>query len=191
MIATIVFFMVGVIWRCMAMVLNNPVPHIATAHVIDNNIVRLTIPTYTMTWQPGQHVFLSFLSVRPFESHPFSLACSPTSSSNVGGVFVREMDFVIRPHKGFTSDLLKYVDTHGDDKGRVDLRCIIDGPYGEGGHDFRSFNNVLLAVGGSGISWALGILQDLTSDMDDERVRPTVELVWAIRDASQSPIPHM
>lgn len=153
------------------MLLDNPTLHSARVEVLPSNALRITIPTFSIKWRPGQHVFVRFLGVRPLESHPFTIANAIPESS----ALVRDMTFIIRPHSGFTLSLFNHVLSANDNRYRV----LVDGPYGEGSGDLRAFDRVLFCIGGSGISWALSALQDLSKG----DVRPhSVKLVWAIRD---------
>lgn len=53
---------------------------------------------------------------------------------------------------------------------------------------FPSFSGALLIAGGSGITFALGIAQDLIQkDLDGNSRVKTIEIVWAIQDPRMSP----
>ena len=170
MIATIVLFLSGVLWRIVVIILNNPTLHRATGTLVGDAVVKLTIPTHLIHWTPGQHVFIRFIGLRTLEAHPFSIATVPRDPS----ANVRNMEFIVRPRSGFTLELYNQILTAGKE-GKT-WKCLVDGPYGEP-DGFEAFDEVLLAVGGSGISWGLGVLQSLVR----RDKRPKVRFVWAVR----------
>ncbi|OCF42658.1 hypothetical protein I317_03517 [Kwoniella heveanensis CBS 569] len=172
MIATIVLFLLGVTWRLVMMFLDNPILHRATATLIDEETIKLMIPTLYIKWSPGQHVFIRFSTVRPLESHPFSIATVPRPDEQSNSV--RNMVFLLKPLSGFTKTLFEDVRAN---EGKVTYKVLIDGPYGGAGHDLRAFDSVLVIAGGTGITWALSVLQDLAYYGKGQEVR----MIWAVR----------
>lgn len=56
---------------------------------------------------------------------------------------------------------------------------------------FSSFSGVLLVAGGSGITFTLGILQDLIMKDREGRSRVnTIQVIWAIQDPCTSQFPE-
>ncbi|WWC66087.1 uncharacterized protein I303_108709 [Kwoniella dejecticola CBS 10117] len=161
MIATIVLFLSSVTWRLVMVILNNPTLHLAKAEIVDEDgTLKLTIPTMFIDWHAGQHVFIRFVGVRPFDSHPFSLATTPSPPSakhdyNRGSI--REMVCLLKPVGGFTMALSDKVKC-----GANSFKVLVDGPYGgvEDG-ELRKFDRVLICVAGTGVTWGLSVLQDL------------------------------
>ncbi|EIN04308.1 hypothetical protein PUNSTDRAFT_146546 [Punctularia strigosozonata HHB-11173 SS5] len=91
----------------------------ATVHVAGNRAVMISVRTRTR-WTPGQHVYLRFVSLQSWATHPFTVASLPDDES---GLVV-----LARAHTGMTGRLLARAQTSSAQTwtGRV----IIDGPYG-------------------------------------------------------------
>ncbi|WRT69878.1 uncharacterized protein IL334_006869 [Kwoniella shivajii] len=179
MIATIVLFLSSITWRFIMTILNNPVFHRAKAELIDDETLKLVIPTIFIDWSAGQHVFLRFISVQPFDSHPFTISSMPTPSchdQNRSRNQERTMVFLLKPLSGFTGTLFDKVQN-----GEVDFRVLVDGPYGGVGNDLRAFDSVMICTGGTGITWALSVLEDLAWN---GKKGQEINLVWAVRKLS-------
>jgi len=183
---TIVLFFVAVIARGVMMVYRNRSKHQARLVLIQDDAVKITIPT-TLKWAPGQHIFIRFPSIRKFESHPFTIASIPASkiTSSVfgdaegGDAEKNEIVVLLRPHTGLTLELAKATKDM-----TVTIPAILDGPYGHAEASFRAYSEVLLLVGGSGVSYAIPVLTDLVRRMNEpsgESRCAKVELVWVMR----------
>ncbi|KAK0228685.1 ferric reductase NAD binding domain-containing protein [Armillaria fumosa] len=170
----------GIVLRVGYMIYVNLHVHVARVHVTLSGMLHLSIST-KLRWTPGQHVFLRFLSVRPFESHPFSITSIPTGNDQPS-----DMSFFIVPMKGFTSSLKEYCKRAG---GRRDLFVLLDGPFGHTTPELRAFDNALLIAGGSGIAYILPIFQDLVQCNQGEVSATTrcskIELIWVVRSRAQ------
>ncbi len=160
--------------------LNNPTLHMATIEPNSNDTVKVTIPTHTLKWSAGQHVFLRFIGVNGMETHPFTVASIAPDSIKKYTLVPRQMVFLIRPQTGFTRRLFNAAHSQ---KGHIQYKVLVDGPYGGTGADMRAFDNVMITVGGSGICWGLPIVQDLV--FNDPKPSRQIELIWVIRDASE------
>jgi ferric-chelate reductase len=72
----------------------------------------------------------------------------------------------------------------------VPVHVMIDGPYGGCGLDLGEYETVLLVAGGAGVTFTLGLLDDLVGRVvrhqrgRGERTR-RVEFVWAIRSLGE------
>ncbi|KIY46543.1 hypothetical protein FISHEDRAFT_60309 [Fistulina hepatica ATCC 64428] len=182
MYATFAVFAFGTLLRVgwmMYINLRNGVHH-ARLQILPTGAVEITIPT-RLNWAPGQHVFLRFLAVRPFDSHPFSIANFPAQDPAE-----RTMRFVIRPQQGFTRALMKCASEHGNSE--RDFVVFLDGPFGESARDLRSFDEVLLLAGGSGMAYIAPIFLDLARSMKSEETKSRVtkvSLVWTSRFAEE------
>ncbi|KAG7447938.1 uncharacterized protein BT62DRAFT_965662 [Guyanagaster necrorhizus] len=180
MYATFAVFGWGIVLRIAYMVYVNLHIHVARVRVTPSGMLNLSIST-KLRWSPGQHVFLRFLSVRPLESHPFSIASIPNSNDQPNS-----MSFTIVPMKGFTSSLKDYCNRAG---GHRDLFVLLDGPFGHSTPELRAFDNALLIAGGSGISYILSIFQDLVRCHKGEGGEKTrcnkIELIWVVRSRDQ------
>ncbi|WVQ95851.1 hypothetical protein IAU59_002950 [Kwoniella sp. CBS 9459] len=132
MIASIVLFLFGAAWRLVMIMLDNPILHRATATLVDEETLKLTIPTLYIKWTPGQHVFIRFSAIRPLESHPFSMATILRPDEQINSA--QNMVFLLKPLSGFTKTLFEDVQA----KGKASYKVLIDGPYGGAGHDMHT-----------------------------------------------------
>jgi ferric-chelate reductase len=73
---------------------------------------------------------------------------------------------------------------------QVPVHVMIDGPYGGCGLDLGEYETVLLVAGGAGVTFTLGLLDDLVGRVvrhqrgRGERTR-RVKFVWAIRSLGE------
>lgn len=147
-------------------------------------------------WVAGQHISLRvFFSGRMLESHPLSILSAPPAYSclsnpglllgaRVNGDWTRELNSFIRKEQ----EKVTLDETCGE-KDRdvsVPLRVMIDGPYGGSSVDLGQYETVLLVSGGSGITFTLGLLDDIIGRCvklrrrGGERTR-RIEFAWCVR----------
>ncbi|KAF8915378.1 hypothetical protein CPB85DRAFT_1251539 [Mucidula mucida] len=182
MYATFAVFAWGVVLRIGYMLYVNLRSgiHRARVELLPSGNISIRVHT-TLRWTPGQHVFLRFPTVRPLESHPFSISSIPK-----GAETLNEMSFLIAPQHGFTDSLKRNCENAGRD---LDLPVLLDGPFGHSRSELRAFDSALLVAGGSGIAYILPLFVDLIQCLRIEAsVKSrctTVELIWAVptRDA--------
>ncbi|WWD04408.1 hypothetical protein V865_002477 [Kwoniella europaea PYCC6329] len=200
MIAAIALFLTSATTRLVLIILNNPVLHRAHVELVDNETIKMVVPTLYISWSAGQHVFIRFMGMgwRSLDSHPFTIANSPlalasirdgdleksnTSHPDLTKVnakgSMKGMVFLLKPLSGFTKDLY-----HKIKSGHTQYKVLIDGPYGDAhvGQDLKAFDRVLILTGGTGITWALSVLQDLVYRKDGNGREIT--LVWAVKKIS-------
>ncbi|KIM23350.1 hypothetical protein M408DRAFT_77606 [Serendipita vermifera MAFF 305830] len=180
--ATIALFGFGIAARIVMMFISNVLFRHRAQISLQGGSVRVTIPT-NMKWSPGMHIFVRFLHIRPFESHPFTIASLPTSKEGEQN----EIVFVIRPETGFTRVLADVaVNTASDRK----FPIILDGPYGEKGHNtLRAYNHVLLLAGGTGITFIAPLFADLVRAMQQKDGPCTkIDLVWAVKSRGKDKV---
>lgn len=103
----------------------------------------------------GQHVFLRFLALSPWQSHPFSIASIEEDG---------ELQLIIKQRAGLTEMLYKTVKRM---KGQWETRVIIDGPYGGPSRDPGTFDTVVCIAGGVGITFTFPIMKDVVHRMQD------------------------
>jgi predicted ferric reductase len=162
----------------------------ARIEILPGDLIKLTVRT-KMSWKPGQHIFLRVLTCRPVETHPFTIASLPGSSSFSDAEKVQATDglsdlvLLIRPENGFTRSLFSLVKAELAADREAQVPILIDGPYGEA-VDVRTFDSVLLIAGGTGISFVLPVLRDVIDAPRTTRAMKKIRMVWAARDASQS-----
>lgn len=137
-------------------------------------IIRMTFAHTQRPWELGQHFFLTFPALSIWQSHPFTPASNPTSSSAI-----QSHTYIIRACNGETKKLAELAEAaanrypHGDDTTPV----IIQGPYG-GSIMNNEVSNILAVSGGTGITYTLPVIKAALAE--DSPVR-NIELVWTIR----------
>ncbi|KAK1225937.1 hypothetical protein PQX77_011092 [Marasmius sp. AFHP31] len=148
----------------------------ARFEVMEDGMVKLRIRCRpTESWRPGQHYFLNFLTVMPFQSHPFTIANIPSLDKDES----QEMVVLIRQAKGLTKTLHKYLSQREETKS---IPVLLDGPFGGAGHDLSIYDHVLLIAGGTGITFPLPILQDLVRKSNTGEITcKSIDLVWSVR----------
>jgi ferric-chelate reductase len=149
-------------------------------------------------WEAGQHVQLRiFFEGRVFESHPLTIANAPTPVSCVAS---HSIVLGARVTGDWTRALAKYAsgeqerlaDENGEkvDAVRVPVHVMIDGPYGGCSLDLGDYEDVLLVAGGAGVTFTLGLLDDLVGRIvHHERARGEqtlrVEFAWVVRSVGE------
>lgn len=146
-------------------------------------------------WEAGQHIQLRvFFEGRVFESHPLTIANAPASTSCLAGRSIvlgaRVMGDWTRALYQYASAEQKRISREKSEKADaalpVPVYVMIDGPYGGCSLDLGEYESVLLVAGGAGVTFTLGLLDDLVGRIvrhqraRGERTR-RVEFAWAIR----------
>ena len=136
--------------------------------------IRLVTPIY-LSWYPGQHFLINIPSIARFTSHPFTCAsvCDSLAEDDSG----REIVLFIRAKKGWTKRLWdtvavlsaqgkKHPDGEKMPRGcsmpprGVLMRGYVDGPFGSAARArYGEHSSVVLFAGGSGVSFALAVLE--------------------------------
>ncbi|KAL6722370.1 hypothetical protein ACLMJK_001477 [Lecanora helva] len=129
-------------------------------------------------WEPGQHFYLRFPTLFPFDNHPFTVANIP-DPSHKNESLVQKATFFARPHSGFTKKIAAYASANVDNNEAVWL----EGPYGGISRDIaRRCNTLILIAGGSGITACLSWLLHCAEVMAvGEGPLQCVKLVWIVR----------
>lgn len=135
----------------------------ATLTALPNGATRVRL-NRSINAAQGSHAYLWLPSVRPFQTHPFTL------------VSTSPVEFVVRAHDGFTEALHRKAQAVGPE---TKLRASINGPYGAPTESFSDYDNVFLVSGGSGGSFTFPLALDLIRRQLAEKTRIT--FVWATR----------
>lgn len=145
--------------------------HSAIFTPMAGNITRVTVENPGISWQAGQHVFLTCHSIVPLQSHPFTIASLPDD---------RKLEFFIRAETGGTRRLFRYASKNGKvlgDPGSAPAArsrtVFVEGPYGTL-RSLRQFDSVVLLAGGMGATFTMPLLRDIAS-------------VWTQESKGQSP----
>ncbi|ODN75812.1 hypothetical protein L202_05812 [Cryptococcus amylolentus CBS 6039] len=159
------------------------------------------ITSFQSGWRAGQHVFLRVPALRQvggmsfWENHPFSVASAEGD----------EMVLVVKRAGDWTRALYELAsqgDMNGEkgmEKGYANVgkecRVIVEGPYGGPGPlVMASYSSVLLVSGGSGVTFALSVLDDLIKKAFMGHCRAkTIHFVWVCKnyDDAEPLIPRL
>jgi NAD(P)H-flavin reductase len=167
-------------------------------------IIRLDVTDLlsNKTITPGYYYYLYAPGdIQGYQSHPFTL-CSwrraissstqsspitttkeddkhilPTSSSSSSSSSTSDIvhSLLIRPYRGFTGRLQQKLQSSPDANASTKLTVFLEGPYGNA-VDLRSFSDVLIIVGGSGITAAISHSNFLLPTQ-----QTSVHVVWAVQ----------
>ena len=140
---------------------------------------RITIRNPPLsTWDPGQYIFLSFPSISPFQSHPFTISSSPLSRPS-------ELSFVVRAHAGFSRRLFKRASTlptSSQPDSETLFSVILDGPYGRP-PNFLQYDTLVLVAGSTGATFTVPILLHALQSAQPTCVR-RIHFVWVVKSGS-------
>ncbi|KAF3935048.1 hypothetical protein ABW20_dc0106511 [Dactylellina cionopaga] len=182
---------------CPSSVLANPkfslhFGHTAEIEILDKkeHLTRVVIKDVKMKWRAGQHIYLSIPSLRPFESHPFSVSncyeAPPAPGKDykeVGGSMIassgsRDLHLLISSRAGFSKHLHRRC---GPIAGApVVLKALVDGPYGSP-PVWNTFETVVLIATSTGITFTLPILEEIAANPACVR---RIHFHWTVRHVS-------
>ncbi|GAA5905359.1 hypothetical protein JCM8208_003830 [Rhodotorula glutinis] len=157
-------------------------PDVATLEALGDGAVAVEIEVKSgMRWSAGQHVFVRFLKLHPWSTHPFTIASlDPASLLAVADTSRRTMRLVLRPHSGLTARLAALARTHPSRAHPV----LLDGPYGPSSLApiVHGADSVLLVAGGTGMSFVAPVLAALVGvgGSNELHVVQSVRVVWAV-----------
>ena len=164
--------------------------------------VTMHLPRFVNV-KPGQHAYIRFAGVNPFENHPFSIAwyehtyrgdneILPTTekkdlltkarnpSHDAVGTTV---SFLIGAHTGFTRKLYnKALASQQHSHRGITMRAALEGPYA-GHHSMDSYGHCVLFAGATGITHQISYLRHLIQGYNaGTAATRRVTLVWIVRD---------
>ena len=143
------------------------------------------LPSLRSGWIPGQHVRIRVLTGGMglgaiLEGHPFTLATAPIVEGEGGKL-------VVKAAGDWTTKLFEVASKRS--KGDVELgrgypiAVLVEGPYGGCNFAYSAYSTVLLAAGGSGVSYVLGVAQGIISDFKQGKCcTRELNIVWSVRD---------
>ncbi|QDS70121.1 hypothetical protein FKW77_005359 [Venturia effusa] len=156
---------------------------------LPQNTTRITINNPPISWNAGQHVFLSCYSVVPLQSHPFTIASIPEDG---------KIEFYVKTEKGATKKfnghaekLLLLPDSHAP----MVKSVAIEGPYGQI-RPLRQFDSVIFFAGSTGATFTMPLLRDIVTGWKQGNgggtwLRPAgvvtrhVRFVWVVKSRGQ------
>ncbi|KPM45558.1 hypothetical protein AK830_g947 [Neonectria ditissima] len=148
-----------------ACLLSNLYNNTATLYPLPDGGVRLVLKNAPASFSPGLHCFVWIPSIKPFETHPFTIV-SNTSSG---------LELVLKTHAGFTKDLYKHTIS---DPGRA-IKASVEGPYGSL-PDLQHFERIIFIAGGSGAAFTFGLANKLLSQIEPGSPQ-LVDFIWTVR----------
>ncbi|KAL1901816.1 hypothetical protein Sste5346_001519 [Sporothrix stenoceras] len=149
-----------------------------TAHLelVSEHTLRIAVPSTqgekagrALTWRPGQHLYLRFLTggVHALTTHPFTI-CSVSSfgpSPDGSPAAAGDALFYVRPRGGLTGRLAALARKQPD----TAVPLFIEGPYGGVPHRWdEGFDATLVVAGGAGAGFALALVEDWVSRRQDQ-----------------------
>ncbi|KAG1830120.1 iron reductase [Suillus variegatus] len=169
----------------------------ATLTAQDAHMTLIRVHNCDDGWLSGQHVRLRvFFSNRVFESHPFTiLSASPSHSclSSPGFLLAARSDGDwTRALNNYTRQQQERLQINGKSSGDSGafVQVMLDGPYGGSSVDLGLYESVFLVAGGSGVTFTLGLLDDIVGRCvklgrsQEERTR-RIEFTWSIGSFGQ------
>ncbi|KAF8880563.1 hypothetical protein BD779DRAFT_1788575 [Infundibulicybe gibba] len=153
-------------------------------------VTRVELPEINAGWRAGQHVRVRIISSGIgwwgwTEIHPFTIAS--VSGGEEG------MVLLCKKSGSWTTKLYEMAKTGGYVEAGVgrNISMIIEGPYGGPGHTiFASYSAAVFVVGGSGVTFALSVVEDLIrKDLKGESRVKHIDVIWTVQDpASLAPL---
>ncbi|CAH7668467.1 expressed protein [Phakopsora pachyrhizi] len=140
------------------------------------------------TWGAGSYVYLRFLSIRPWESHPFTISSLPGTSvqeehEESGQSGINQMVFLIRPQTGLTERLHNLLMAS---QGQLMCSCLVDGPYDGFMNKLRACDSVVLLAGGRGMVAIIPVAQALQRASGEIGISccKNIKVVWSFKELS-------
>ena len=124
---------------------------------LPGRMTRVTIRNPPITWKAGQHLYLSSLSLLPFQSHPFSITSLPSDD---------KLEFLIKAHRGGTRRFFDLAEKRSDlpvstsKPSRTSVTVMISDPYGSV-RPLRQFDSVILFAGSTGAGFTVPLLREI------------------------------
>ncbi|KAH9039359.1 hypothetical protein EDB85DRAFT_1930166 [Lactarius pseudohatsudake] len=152
---------------------------------LNGGTILVEVPSLGAGWQAGQHVRIRVIGDTWFSwlatwlvgrARPFTIA----TGSNSGGMLLSDQS----PWRVPDDAAGKSADAEGGCDGAREVRIIVEGPYSGPGYTlYTAYSGVVLVAGGSGISYVMGVLDDIlqkhASGQSNVRV---IEVVWSVAD---------
>ena len=167
--------------------------HTATLEVLPSGLLRVIVPT-VISWTPGQHVFVRFLTPdwHLLTAHPFTISSAYQNPDETGKA--PQLIFYIKPRGGVTGRLAALARKQPG----ISKRILIEGPYGGvSAQRIAHFDTVLVIGGGSGGGFSLAMIDEVLRQYDLQASTMTsttpaqprlrnLQVVFSTRDASMA-----
>lgn len=180
--ATAAMYMLSVFLRFATQLCQNSFLSLAKCRVeaLPSGLTKMTVES-AMRWRPGQHVFVRFPGLAPLSAHPFTIVSMPSPDDHQ---LMSTVVLMAKARQGITKRLYDQANQVQSIQQRdgVSLSAILDGPYGQDA-SVSCFQHALLLAGGSGITFVLASLLELSWLWQQKKaVTQRVHLVWSMRD---------
>lgn len=169
----------------------------ATLTAQDAHMTLIRVHNCDDGWLAGQHVRLRvFFSNRVFESHAFTILSAPPSYSCLSSpgfiLAARNDGDWTRALNDYTRKKQEHLQINKKSEGDLGafVQVMLDGPYGGSSVDLGLYESVFLVAGGSGVTFTLGLLDDIVGRCvklgrsQGERTR-RIEFTWCIKSFGQ------
>lgn len=168
----------------------------ASLLILTHQLHQIRISDCDDGWVAGQHVLLRILlSGHIFESHPLTIltapspiSCLSTPNLMLGVRVCGDWSRALNLHA--LEEQVRFPDEKSTALHSVPVQVMIDGPYGGCSIDMGNYESVLLVAGGSGVTFTLGLLDDIVGRCirlgrrDGERTCK-IEFAWCVRSFGQ------
>jgi predicted ferric reductase len=156
---------------------------------LQGGYTKISMKHPPISWQPGQHVFVSCHSVVPLQSHPFTISSLPQDG---------KIEFIVKSEKGGTRRFFRHAEksTSLPNSGNPQLRTVaLEGPYGRI-RPLRQFDSVVLFAGSTGATFTTPLLRDIVLGWQARNAPGTllspggvvtrrVRLIWVVKRREQ------
>lgn len=150
---------------------------------------KITLKHASISWKPGQHVFVSCHSIVPLQSHPFTIASLPSDG---------KVEFIVKAEGGGTRRFFNHAEKSAGLPGSGDVRVktvALEGPYGTM-RPLRQFDSVILFAGSTGATFIVPLLRDIVLGWQNGNAPGTffrpggvvtrhVRFVWVVKTRDQ------
>lgn len=162
------------------------------------NLIQICVPlttlSSTLSWRPGQHVYLSLPTGKHYSAslsdqfnlrnkmNPFTVASIPVKD--------KQLLLVAKTLTGNTkklSELARSLSKGGGEA--LSIPLALEGPYGASSYlpDFTTYDRILLVAGGVGATFILPIYRSIVEYHDpDYAGLPQVRFVWAVQRLAET-----
>lgn len=178
--AAIALYLASRTWQTGMVIFRNIRPRRAVLTAVSSDVTKIVLPNSSKTlasWTPGSHVLLRFPRLGVWQSHPVTIASTPTSHNG-------DLVFFMRAHTGLSKKLLRAANEPAQTP--APYLMLVDGPYGGAQPDFAAYSSVILIASSTGMTFTLPILLDLASRVFHPQhnlgLVKRVHFIWSSRD---------
>lgn len=146
-----------------------------TVETLPHDYLKVSIPNAGFKWRPGQHIFISIPTCGFLQSHPFTIASDPTSTT---------LTLFIKPHSGFTRNLqqkTKAAEEHASLP--LPQRAFISGPWGNPPlSQVERADSMVFIASSTGAAYTLPLFEHA---LRHARFARSIHFNWIIRHREQ------